>query len=118
MMKVLDKTQRMNDLLDQYGKLLTKKQYEIMHLHYQEDLSLSEISEELNISKAAASDTIRKCELRLEKLESELGLMIKSEQRNIIYEQLNLITPANQKLVKKLQNLETSEIKEDSVCQK
>ncbi len=118
MMKVLDKTQRMNDLLDQYGKLLTKKQHEIMHLHYQEDLSLSEISEELKISKAAASDTIRKCELRLEKLEADLSLIKKSEQRNIIYEQLNLISPANQKLVQKLQDLETSEIKEDSECLK
>ena len=118
MMKVLDKTQLMNDLLDQYGKLLTKKQHEIMYLHYQEDLSLSEISEELKISKAAASDTIRKCELRLEKLEMELSLVSKSKQRNIIYEQLNLISPANQKLVQKLQDLETSEIKEDSECLK
>ena len=38
-------------LFDLYGELLTKKQREYFHLHYNEDLSLSEIAESEGISR-------------------------------------------------------------------
>ena len=43
-----------NLLLDAYESLLTPKQQEVMQLHYREDFSLSEISEELSISRSCA----------------------------------------------------------------
>ena len=49
-----------NLLLDMYETLLTDKQQLIMQLHYREDLSLAEISEELSISRAGALDHIRR----------------------------------------------------------
>ena len=45
-----------NLLLDMYESLLTDKQRTIMQLHYREDLSLAEISEELSISRAGVLD--------------------------------------------------------------
>ena len=48
-----------NLLLDMYETLLTDKQQLIMQLHYREDLSLAEISEELSISRATASSACR-----------------------------------------------------------
>ena len=48
-----------NLLLDAYESLLTPKQQEVMQLHYREDFSLSEISEELSISRAGALDIRR-----------------------------------------------------------
>ena len=40
--------------------LLTDKQREIMSLYYKEDFSLSEIAEELSVSRAAVNDHIKR----------------------------------------------------------
>jgi hypothetical protein len=64
-----------NDLIDVYGNLLTKRQLEILQLYYQEDLSLSEIHEELDISRAAIQQTIKKSMQQLEKFEAAIGML-------------------------------------------
>ena len=62
-------------LLDVYGALLTEKQRETLDFYYNEDLSLGEISEETGITRQGVMNCIKKCELRLLELESELGLV-------------------------------------------
>ena len=42
-----------NLLLDQYEAFLSPRQQEVLELYFQEDLSLKEIQENLDISKAA-----------------------------------------------------------------
>ena len=63
-----------NRLLDIYGRLLTKQQYEIMSDYYYCDLSLSEISELRNISRTAVSDAIKTASEKLHKFEKSLGI--------------------------------------------
>lgn len=62
-------------LLDSYSPLLTQKQRECMQLYYEEDLSLSEISELLGISRQGVRDCLKKAENTLEHMETELGLL-------------------------------------------
>lgn len=61
-------------LLDFYGQLLTERQYEIMDLHYNSDLSLGEIAEDLGISRQGVHDSIRKAKQTLTDYEKRLGL--------------------------------------------
>ena len=58
----IEKTQHMNQLLDMYQELLTKKQNEILHMYYEEDFSLAEIAESFAISRAAVSDHLKRSE--------------------------------------------------------
>lgn len=60
-------------LLDFYGQTLTGKQREVMELYYNEDLSLSEIAENQEISRQAALDSIRRAEKHLEQMEQKAG---------------------------------------------
>lgn len=62
-------------LLDFYGQLLTERQYEIMDLHYNSDLSLGEIAEDLGISRQGVYDSIRKAKQTLADYEKRLGLV-------------------------------------------
>ena len=61
-------------LLDFYGQLLTQRQYEIMDLHYNSDLSLGEIAEDLGISRQGVHDSIRKAKQTLLSYENRLRL--------------------------------------------
>ena len=73
-MSEINKTIEINRLLDIYGRLLTKQQFEIMSDYYYCDLSLSEISELRNISRTAVSDAIKTATKKLDKFEKNLGI--------------------------------------------
>lgn len=58
-----------------YGKLLTEKQYELINDYYNNDLSLSEIAENNNITRQAVRDIIKKGENKLFEYEEKLLFM-------------------------------------------
>ena len=62
-------------LLDFYGELLTQRQRECYELHYNEDLSLSEIAEQCGISRQAAWENIRRASAAMEEVEDKTGLI-------------------------------------------
>ena len=68
----MDKNVEIALLLDFYGNMLTERQREIMNLYYEDNLSLSEIAEELNISKQGVSDSLKRSEKVLYDTESKL----------------------------------------------
>ena len=64
-------------LFDYYGGLLSEKQYMTIELYYIHDLSLSEIGEQLNISRQGVYDTLKRAENHLYLYEDKLGLVKK-----------------------------------------
>ncbi len=62
-------------LLDFYGELLTDKQRECCELHFNEDLSLSEIAEQCGISRQGVWDNIRRGVAVLEEIEEKTALI-------------------------------------------
>ena len=64
-------------LISIYGKLLTQKQFEFLDDYYNNDLSLSEIAENNNITRQAVRDIIKKGEKKLFEYEEKLLFMKK-----------------------------------------
>ena len=60
-------------LLDFYGPFLSEKQRNLLHHYYNEDLSLSEIAENEQITRQGVRDLIKRGELQLKKYEQECG---------------------------------------------
>jgi uncharacterized protein len=69
-------------LIDFYGQLLTKRQYEILDMYYNNDYSLAEISQILDVSRQAVSDNKRRAYDSLLKYEEMLRLVKKSSETN------------------------------------
>ena len=61
-------------LLDVYAPALTERQREALRLHLEEDWSVTELAQALTISRAAAHDLLRRGLLRMEEMESQIGL--------------------------------------------
>ena len=84
----IEKTQRINLLMDCYLDLLTKKQQEYLCLYYEEDLSLSEIAEDLDVSRNAVYDNLKRAVHLLEEYEDKLHLLEKHQQRLELIERI------------------------------
>ena len=65
-------------LIQTYGKLLTEKQYQILNDYYNNDLSLSEIAQNYDITRQAVRDIIKKGEKKLFEYEEKLLFMKKT----------------------------------------
>ena len=59
-------------LYEYYGALLTDTQKEICDLYYNQNFSLSEIAEDVGITKQGVRDALKKSEKLLYKYEQEL----------------------------------------------
>lgn len=78
-------------LLDIYGELLTEKQYEIMDFYYNQDYSLAEISEHLDITRQGVRDSIKRSEQTLTELEEKLNLSEKFRSNRENFEKISKI---------------------------
>ena len=72
---MLAKLEKFNELLDLYGNLLTSRQMEVMSLYYHEDWSYQEIADELEISKSAVYDIIKRVSNNLVETEEKIGFL-------------------------------------------
>ncbi len=61
-------------LLDFYGEVLSERRRDALDLYYNDDMSLSEIAEEMGISRQGVRELIKKAEEELAFLEEKLGL--------------------------------------------
>lgn len=68
-------------LLDTYGPVLSEKKRQILEFYYNDDYSLSEISELTGISRQGVRDYVKKGEDELRELESNLKILEK-ERKN------------------------------------
>ena len=64
-------------LYDFYGELLTERQQQVYESVVLENYSLSEVAEELGISRQGVHDMIRRCNKSLEDYEAKLHLVEK-----------------------------------------
>lgn len=113
----MEKNVRISMLLQTYGKLLTEKQVDFLDDYYNNDLSLSEIAENNNITRQAARDNIKKGEQKLFEFEEKLGIMEKTMiQEQKISEILTKITKIKSKSSdKKVQHI-LEEVKAELNC--
>ena len=106
----MEKNVKISILLDIYGKLLTQKQYKLLNDYYNNDLSLSEIAENENITRQAVRDNLKKGENNLFEYEEKLGFMKKEiTQEESISSILSEIT----KIEKSMSDNEISNILQD-----
>lgn len=85
-------------LYDFYGELLTEKQKQVYEMHYQNDLSLTEIGEELSISRQAVRDQLKRTERILQGYEGKLQLISRFQtQKKAVQEMKQIIEDMEKK---------------------
>lgn len=68
-----EKSYDISKLLDFYGDMLSDRQRLAVELYYNDDLSLSEIADEMNISRQGVRASLKKSEDILRGMEEKLG---------------------------------------------
>ena len=107
----MDKKVEVSILCQIYGKLLTEKQRIFLEDYYNNDLSLSELAENYNITRQAARDNIKKGENKLFEYEEKLQIMkttLRNEKKiEDILEQISEIQTnySDKKIAKILENV-------------
>ncbi len=76
----MDKNIEISLLFDFYGELLSDKQHDAVALYYNDDLSLSEVSEVMGITRQGVRDLVKRSEAELYEYEEKLGLFKRFEK--------------------------------------
>ena len=113
----MEKNVKVSILCQLYGKLLTEKQYEFLDDYYNNDLSLSEIAENNNITRQAVRDIIKKGENKLFEYEEKLLFMkrtLNQEKKieKVLVELTKIQTTSSDKQISKV----LEEIKKELNC--
>ena len=103
-MEKIEKTIRYTKLFNLYGSLLSDAQKEILSDYFFADLSISEISENRSISRAAVEDALSKGTKKLDYYEENVKSLAKQENLRSKLEELARICDDQEeiKMVKKI----------------
>lgn len=74
----MDKNINIALLFDIYGSILSDFQHDCLDMHYNQDFSLSEISDNVGKTRQGVYDSIKRSEQILENLEKKLGFLKKT----------------------------------------
>ena len=69
----IEKTIYFGNLFELYGKLLSPVQELVMREYYERDLTISEIAQNLKISRQAVHDAVVKAQNKLLEIEEKVG---------------------------------------------
>lgn len=93
----LEKLNRINELFDFYGPLLTEKQQTFLKCYFHDDYSLGEIAAEFDISRQAVYEHLKRAEQVLEDYERKLGLAQRHAKRmeslRLLEHEIGLLPP-------------------------
>lgn len=106
----MDRNIEISVLLDIYGTILTKKQFNMLNDYYNNDLSLSEIAENEKITRQAVRDNLKKGEKKLFEYEEKLDIMKNSIMQE---EKIAMILSQITKIEDKATDKEIAKILED-----
>ena len=101
-MSDIEEFEYINKLYELYKNLLTPRQIEIMDKYYLYNLSLSEISDILHISRTAISDALNHAKNNLFEYENKLKLNEKYSNLNKLLDKENLDEEIKEKIFKEL----------------
>lgn len=105
----MDNVLKISLLLDFYSQFMTERQYSILDMHYNNDYSLGEIAEYLNISRQGVYDNIKRGKALLNTLEEKLGLAKKYLEQKQKLE--NILETLNSLDVEKMDAADREKIK-------
>ena len=97
-------------LLDFYGEILTEHKRNILDMYYNEDFSLSEIAEQIGISRQGVRDAIVKSSNELRFYEKKLGLANRFSKMKASVEKIRRISEdlsLPEELTREIECLET-----------
>ena len=90
----LEKSVEIGTLCAFYGGLLTQRQQDALRLHYEEDLSLGEIADELEVSRQNVHELITRSVQKLRRYEEALGAMRRAEETAKVLRQVQSLIGA------------------------
>ena len=83
---------KISQLYDFYSELLSEKQKQYLNDYYFNDFSLTEISENYDISKQAVSNNIKRTITELEQYEEKLNLIKLNNERLFLLNEIRKLT--------------------------
>lgn len=102
MKEIISNVEYASLLYDFYGNLLDANKREIMDLYHEDNLSLTEIAEELSLTRQGVHYALKKAEKKLENYEEALGLVAAWKTNNLLVDKAD-------RLVEEIRNVDDNE---------